>query len=130
LNTRRFANPVNASFAATASVTIENDVLNDPRLIDPTTGLPFNGSLEVAFGLGNDSQTLHPTDHVRRTHSNTRSCNGGLISKQALIEGFGLTAAQADDFFKRPMRLRLNLTLRTTFADSAAAFFGLRLFGD
>jgi hypothetical protein len=115
---------------ATATITIENEVLNDPRLIDPTTGLPFNGSLEVGFGLGNDSQTLNPADQVRRSHGNTRACIGGLISKLALTESFGLTAAQADDFFRKPMTLRLRLIVSTRFASSAIAFFGLRLFGD
>jgi len=124
------ANPVNASFNFAASITIENEVLNDPTLIDPNTGLPFNGSLEVAFGFGSDTQTLHPTDQVRRSHNNTRACIGGLISKQTLTQSFGLTDAQADDFFRKPMMLRLNITLRSQFADLAAAFFGLRVFGD
>jgi hypothetical protein len=67
---------------------------------------------------------------VRRSHNNTRFCIGGLISKQTLIESFGLTAAQADDFFRKPMTLRLNIILSTTFKDPALAFYGLRLFGD
>ena len=42
----------------------------------------------------------------------------------------GLTPTQADAFFKKPMTLRLNVTLRTAFVDSGVAVFGLRLFGD
>src|SRR5688572_31932242 len=33
----------NARFTARATITIENEVLNDPALIDPTTGLPYGG---------------------------------------------------------------------------------------
>ncbi|PYR18508.1 MAG: hypothetical protein DMF98_25600 [Acidobacteria bacterium] len=124
------ASPVTASFQYVAGVTIENEVLNDPTLIDPNTGLPFNGSLEVALGLITDRQTLQPGDRVTRRHSNTRSCIGGLVSKLALTEGFGLTAAQADAFFKKPMTLRLNISLRTAFVDNTFVLFGLRLFGD
>jgi len=129
-----FSNPttfrVFAAFQYTASVTIENEVLNDPSLIDPNTGLPFNGKLEVAFGLITDRQTMQPGDVATRRHSSTRACIGGLVSKMALTQGFGLTDAQADAFFKKPMTLRLNITLSTAFVDNAFVLFGLRLFGD
>jgi hypothetical protein len=124
------AGPVTASFRYVAGVTIENEVLNDPALIDPNTGLPFNGSLEVAFGLITDSQTLQPGDRVSRRQSNTRFCIGGLVSKLALTQGFGLTDAQAEAFFNKPMTLRLNISLRTQFVDNAFVLFGLRLLGD
>ena len=60
------ASPVTGSFQYAASVTVENEVLNDPSLIDPNTGLPFNGSFDVAFGLITDRQTLQPGDRVNR----------------------------------------------------------------
>jgi len=41
-----------------------------------------------------------------------------------------LTAEQADDFFKKPITVHLNITLVTRFVDVAFVSFGLRLFGD
>jgi len=41
-----------------------------------------------------------------------------------------LTAAQADDFFKKPMTVHLSIQLGTRFVDFAFVLFGLRLFGD
>lgn len=123
------AGAVRASFQFISGVTIENEVLNDPALIDPNTGLPFNGSLEIAFAVVTDRQTVQPGDRVTRRQTNTRFCLGGLVSKAGLVE-MGLTPAQADAFFKKPMTLRLNVTLRTSFVDNGVAVFGLRLFGD
>jgi hypothetical protein len=67
---------------------------------------------------------------VNRRQGFTRSCIGGLVSKQALTQVFGLTQAQADAFFKKPTTLRLNISVRTSFADIALVLFGLRVFGD
>ena len=124
------AGRVFASFQYLAGVTIENEVLNDPSLIDPNTGLPFNGKLDVAFGIITDRQTLQPGDFVTRRQGFTRGCIFGLVSKQGLTQIFGLTDAQADELFEKPMTLRLNMTLRTAFVVNAFVLFGLRVFGD
>lgn len=119
-----------ASLRYSYGFTIDNEVLNDPTLIDPNTGLPLAGSLEVPFGGITDQQTLQPGDQATRRSTTTRMCIGGLVNKSALIDTYGLTPAQADDFFKKPMTIHLNLTLQTRLADQAFAFFGVRLYGD
>ena len=118
-----------AFFNYVAGVTIENEVLNDPSLIDPNTGLPFNGKMDVRFGIIRDGQTIDPGVFVQRTQGFTRGCIGGLVSKQGLI-AMGLTDAQATEFFKKPMTLRLNMTLNTISVDDAFVLFGLRIFAD
>jgi hypothetical protein len=121
----------NAQFSYAASFTIDNAVLNDPNLIDPTTGNPFNGSLEVIFGsLTSENRTLQPGERTSKRHIDTRFCIGGLISRAALIGTYKLTDAQADTFFKKPITIHLNIALITRYVDNAVAFFGLRLFGD
>jgi hypothetical protein len=119
-----------SSFRYAAFVKIDNEVLNDPALIDPTTGAPFNGSLEVGFTIITDGQTVQPGDQASRRMGFTRGCIAGLINKTALTETFGLTAAQADDFFKKPMTLHLTIQLGTRFVDFASVLYGLRLYGD
>jgi hypothetical protein len=123
--------PASTTFAATVSFTIENQLLDDPSLIDPTTGLPFGGKLDVGLtGLTGDTHTLQPGDSETRRHVSTKFCLGGLVSKDALVFTYGLSAAQADDFFRKPMTVHLNLTLRTLLVDDATAFYAVRLFGD
>jgi len=124
------ASPGLAAFRYSAFMTIDNEVLNDPNLIDPGTGLPFNGSLETGFSQITDTQTFQPGDQATRRNNTTRSCIGGLISKSGLMQIYGLTAAQADDFFKKPMTIHLHIQLATAFVDSALVLYGLRLYGD
>jgi len=73
---------------------------------------------------------LQPGDQATRRPVSTRGCIGGIISKAALIETYQLTAAQGDDFFKKPMTVHLSIQLGTRFVDFAFVLFGLRLFGD
>lgn len=123
--------PASTTFSAGVSFTIENPLLDDPSLVDPTTGVPFGGKLDVALtNLTGDSHTLQPGDDETRRHVSTKFCLGGLLSKSALVGTYGLSAAQADEFFRKPMTIRLNLTLRSRLVDDAAAFYGVRLFGD
>jgi len=123
------ATPGDALFQYRFGFTIDNDLLKDPDLIDPTTGNPFGGSLEISFGNIIDGQTLQPGDQATKRTVNARFCIGG-ISKEFLAGNFGLTAEQADDFFKKPITVHLNITLVTRFVDVAFVSFGLRLFGD
>ena len=122
--------PAVAQFRYSFSFTIENEVLNDPALIDPTTGAPFGGKLEVGFSSITDDQTLQAGDQATRRNVTTRACIAGLVSKSGLIDTYGLSAALADDFFKKAMTIRMNITLRSRFADEATAFFGVRFYGD
>jgi len=46
------------------------------------------------------------------------------------VQDFGLTAAQADEFFKKPITIHLHIQLAAAFVDSALVLYGLRLYGD
>jgi hypothetical protein len=120
----------NGVFRYTVGFTIDNAVLNDPALTDPTTGLPLAGHLEVNLGNIVDAQTLEAGATAFRRPVTTRFCIGGIVSRQGLIGTYGLSAAQADQFFKTPMTIHLNMTLGSRWVDDAAVTYGLRLFGD
>ena len=114
------ATPGDALFQYRFGFTIDNNVLDDPNLIDPTTGNPFGGSLEIPFGNIVDLQTLQPGNQATKRTVNARFCIGG-ISKGSLTGVFGLTAEQADDFFKKPIREHL----RRPDREGDALSFGL-----
>ena len=48
----------------------------------------------------------------------------------ALIETYGLTPAQADDFFASPTTIRLNVAGNVQYVSTASLVFGLRVVGD
>lgn len=125
------ATPVVAHLNYTPTVTIENPVLDDPSLIDPTTGLPFGGQLLT--GMTSQEifeEPLAPGTHITDRSRDSAVCIAGLISKSTLTSLYGLTDAQARDFFRQQMTLRLNVDGRAQYIDFATLYFGWRLVGD
>lgn len=133
--TVNFFNPtaslVPGRFAYSPTLTVENPVLDDPALIDPTTGAPFNGKLTTSMSAA-ESVNI-PIEPGFPTTQNLRDsvvCQAGLISKRALVETYGLTAAQASSFFANPTTVRLNISGTSRFVSDAFYSLGLRIVGD
>ena len=125
------AAPIVAHLNYVPTVTIENPLLNDPSLIDPTTGLPFGGQLLTGMTSAETFEVpLSPGTHVTERSRDSAVCIAGLISKSTLTSTFGLTDAQARDFFRQQMTLRLNVSGSAQYVDFAALYFGWRLVGD
>ena len=84
-----------ANLRATPRYRITSEVLDDPALINPTTGAPFAGSFEVALTSFNKTKVVEPGYFESETLTGARMCIGGLVSKAALVDQYGLTEAQA-----------------------------------
>jgi hypothetical protein len=119
-----------ARIVVTPSYKIENPVLNDPSLIDPNTGLPFNGSFTVSISGVRHSRSLQPGETQVERDAGTRACIAGIVSKSALISSYGLTAAQASKFFSNDTIITMNLQGSTTMVDFAQVIYGTRIMGD
>jgi len=119
-----------ARFSAVADITIANPLLNDPSLIDPNTGLPFGGIIQVALSTWSKTATLQngEVDNERSTQS--RACIAGIISQRALVDNYGLTAAQAKDFFKKPITLTFGARGSASMSTFTQYFYGFRVYGD
>jgi hypothetical protein len=131
-----FANPTgvfqpSADFLLYPYVVVESSVLDDPSLIDPTTGLPFGGKLETSFAaIYQDAQSLDVNQTATRRFSETRVCIGGFLSQQLLTTNYGLTDAQAREVFRHDITLRFGLRGTAALVDSAYVIYGLRVVGD
>jgi hypothetical protein len=113
------------------TLTIENPVLADPALIDPTTGAPFGGQLLTSMTSSEIfTEVLEPgVNFTERTRDST-VCMAGFISRRALIDNYGLTDAQADAFFASETTVRLNISGSAQNVGFASMVFGLRVMGD
>lgn len=110
---------------------VENPVLSDPSLIDPTTGAPFGGQLLTSMTSSERFEdSLEPGVTLNERSRDSTVCMAGLISHQSLIQNYGLTPAQADDFFASPTTVRMNITGSTQYVSNASMVFGLRIVGD
>ncbi len=122
--------PAQAQFFASSLISIDNDVLDDPTLIDPATGLPFGGVLSLGLSTFADFHTLQPGETDSKTLLLSRACIGGLVSKRSLIDGYGLSEAQATQFFKKPMTITFGARGSVAMSAFASYFYGIRLYGD
>ena len=119
-----------ASFSASAVINIENEVLDDPLLLDPNTGLPFAGVLQLGLSTWHNSHTIEPGESENERSTQTRSCIAGIVNKRSLVENFGLSETQANQFFKKPMTIRFGARGSTQSSDFTNYFYGIRLYGD
>jgi len=119
-----------ARFSANADITITNSLLDDPTLIDPTTGLPFGGSLQVSLSTWAKTFTLQSGEIDNERSTQSRACIAGIIGQRALIDNYGLTANQAKDFFKKPMTLTFSSRGTVSLSTFTQYFYGFRVYGD
>ncbi len=131
----RFENPGVAAavgrYTYNPTLTVENPVLSNPGLIDQTTGAPFGGQLLTAMSASENVQmVVQPGLPFTQSLRDSAVCQAGLISKTQLIQTYGLTASQADDFFDNPTTVRLNVTGSSRLVSDLFYTFGLRIVGD
>lgn len=113
------------------TLTLENPVLDDPSLIDPTTGLPFAGKLTAGMTSSEIVQVpLAPGQSYLERTRDSNVCMSGFISRRQLVETYGLTATQAKKFFKQQTVVRMNIAGTTRYISDASLIFGFRIVGD
>jgi hypothetical protein len=116
-------------FVVNPTYTIENEVLDDPALVDPATGLPFGGRFSVGLGGIRRERSLQPGESQVEREAGTRVCIGGIVSAQ-MLRGFGLTDAQVTEFFKKDTTITMNLQGSARFVEFASIIYGVRFVGD
>lgn len=131
----RYANPTAAPVIARLTyqptLTIESPVLDDPALVDPTTGAPFGGRLTT--GMTASERFEVPLDAGVTLNERTRDsavCIAGFLTRRSLVELYGLTDTQAREVFKQPITIRLNVTGSAQHVADATLVYGLRVVGD
>jgi hypothetical protein len=118
-------------FRYTPTLTVENPVLDDPALIDPTTGAPFGGKLLTSMTSSERYEVpLEPGVSFSERTRDSAVCMAGLLTRRSLVENYGLTDAQAKEFFKRPTTIRMNVSGSAQHVGFASLVFGLRVVGD
>jgi hypothetical protein len=119
-----------AAYTVDTVVTLKSEVLDDPTLVDPDTHLPFNGSLRISLNTQDELFDLVPGQGIGGIVTASRGCENSLISKRTLMLTHGLTQAQADAFFEKPIRVSVGLRGGARFMLRASYSVVLRLYGD
>ena len=119
-----------ARFGARPTIVLENELLNDPALIDPTTGAPFNGRISSSIVTFMESRSLAVNERDLKQLFMSRDCIEGLISRRVLQDVYGLPTAIVDDFFKHDITLTFGAVGEVQLVSNATYYFGIRLYGD
>ena len=113
---------------------IESAVLADPTLIDPNTGQPFGGFIQMSLpGDHYFDKMLDPLQRESVTdRDRSRFCIGGVLSKQRLMSVYGLTADQSSAVFAGQIVLRLGIQGSVRLLDGEPTFirFDVRFLSD
>jgi len=112
------------------SLTIENEVFNDPGLIDPDTGLPLGGKAELFINSGRIATLLDNGERLPQQFNSSRTCIGGYVTKQTLQSFYGLSEAQVARFFRKPTTMRLNMQVFADHVQGGIVSYSVRFVGD
>jgi hypothetical protein len=118
---------------AAATLRVESSVLADPNLINPITGQPFGGFIEETLpGAHSLDRMLSPLQsETASDRDRSRFCVGGIVSKDRLMDYYGLSAAQATAFFASAVTLRLGIRgSARLLADEGQFRFNVRFLSD
>lgn len=124
-------NQPNARITLTPYLTVYNDVLNDPAAIDPVTGLPYGGQMDIGMAMTHmESRSLAAGERHLQRLNYSRVCIGGIISRYNLEVMFGLPPHLADAFLQKDTTILFNLRGSAAMVDDASLFYGARIVGD
>jgi hypothetical protein len=120
---------VGSFFVSTlVTVTIESSMLSDPTLINPRTGLPFNGKIEESFRWFYDRRTAEPASSM--SVGDKKPFELTILSRKMLGTWYGISPTRAALVFARPMTVKVGLTGIMEGTGRADFFMSGRLFGD
>jgi hypothetical protein len=111
------------------SFTFENEVLNDPSIIDPATGLPYAGKITFTLPGISHQLSLQPGENFFGRDDESRVCINGMISKTQL-KAAGLTDAQATNFFKKDTIVTMGIAGSARGVVFASIINNVRWMGD
>jgi hypothetical protein len=109
-------------------ITIESEVLNNPTLRNPNTGLPYNGRIISVYSWFSETESLSANQY--RSSSARRPFEADILSRRMLINSLGLNATQAADVFARPIRVKIGYVVSSLNLNSLALSASGRLSSD
>lgn len=112
------------------TITFENPVLNNPALLDPNTGEPLGGKVELGVPTSLISVTLDNNEAQSARNISTRTCTGGLLNKRTLTDYYGLTPRQVREFYNSPTTVRLNMKVGAKYVEQGYVNYVVRFVGD
>jgi hypothetical protein len=111
---------------------IQSAVLADPLLINPRTGMPFDGKISFSpLSVFTDQDFLGPQQRVTRTQKiSSLDCAITLLSHSMLVNSYGLSATDAQRVMSQALTVRLFISANLIATDGGSYGMQLRIMGD
>lgn len=114
----------------TPRVTIESDALNDPTAINPTTGLPMNGSFTTSLAGNKTMFFTNEPGAAKSEYTGYASISGRGLSR-SYFQALGLPNNVINKLFKKDMKLKFGIRVRVQGqVDFAQFYYTYRLLGN
>lgn len=111
---------------------LQSSVLNDPSMINPRTGLPFNGKLTFpVISAFTDQLFMGPSQRILKNQKiASLECGYPLVTYGNLISLFGLSSYNAQRVMSGSMTIKLFITGNLMQTEGASFSMQLRMIGD
>lgn len=119
----------NAIFRAHTIITIESAVLNDPTLVDPITGLPYNGKIVTTFPFAEGTNRSLAIDERIQKGMRFSAAGIGTFDTEFFVS-MNIPAKVVKRLFAKPMTVRVGVAGNIKLVDTGLIAIGLRLMGD
>jgi hypothetical protein len=114
----------------THRIRVESAALNDLSLIDRFTGQPFNGALNRTLPSFSDQDYLSGLQSINRVINLGSDCTRGFLSRNALMQDYGLSESVARQILTQPLKLILSVGGQASGVQQAQLYFGARGYSD
>jgi hypothetical protein len=109
-------------------ITFESAVLNDLSLINPNTGQPFAGKIDINLsGYRTFRSTLVPGGNFSNLDSYSIHSS---FTKKSFVDSYGLSSATVDKIFQNKIVIRLNIKGSATLINTGYVFYNVRFLGN
>jgi hypothetical protein len=118
-----------AMFHAHTIITIESAELNDPTLVDPVTGLPYNGKIVTIFPVAEGTdRSLAVAERIQK--GMRFSATGIGAFNHEFFVGANIPEKVIKRMFAKPMTVRVGISGNIKLVDTGLISIGFRLMGD
>jgi hypothetical protein len=109
-------------------LTIESEAFNDPRALDPATGAPLNGKIDVGGWATLVDRSLAVDERIRQSSNYSRTSVNSL--SKSYWRDNGLPEDLVNGLFHGPITIRLNVKGRARLLSDGFMQYSIRIFGD
>jgi hypothetical protein len=108
---------------------LESAELNDPTLVDPVTGLPYNGKIVTIFPVAEGtSRSLAVAERIQK--GMRFSATGIGAFNHEFFVGANIPEKVIKRMFANPMTVRVGISGNIQLVDTGLIAIGFRLMGD